>query len=106
MKKLHESAAGTDEDEDITVLYFTLHPFMHQTAQRTDALAHIRPAGTQEVAHCIVQTKHDRCEDFDPVLPSTIPQTHYRNGREARRETVMLRHEGMALQMKSPQLPA
>lgn len=64
MKQLHEPAAGTDEDEDITILHFAVHLLMHHSAQRTDTLAHICPARTQEVAHRVVQVKHGRLEDF------------------------------------------
>ena len=64
MKQLHEPAAGTDEDEDIAVLHFAVHLLMHHSAQRTDTLAHICPARTQEVAHRVVQVKHGRLEDF------------------------------------------
>ena len=64
MKEFHESAAGTDEDEDITVPHFTVHFLMYHSAQRTDTLAHICPDRTQEVAHRVVQVKHGRLEDF------------------------------------------
>ena len=65
MKQFHEFSAGADEDEYIAVLHFALHLLMNQPAQRTDTLAHIRPAGAQEVAHCVVQVKHGRLGDFE-----------------------------------------
>ena len=88
MKQLHESAAGSDEDEDITVLHFAPHPFMYQTAQRTDSLAHICPAGAQEVAHRVVQAKHGCSGGFGSVIPSAISQTRSRSGHGVRWETV------------------
>jgi len=32
MKQFHEPAAGTDEDEDITVPHFTVHLLMYHSA--------------------------------------------------------------------------
>ncbi len=84
MKQLHDPAAGSDEDEDITVLHFALHPFMYQTAQRTDSLAHICPAGAQEVAHRVVQAKHGYSGGFGTVIPSVISQTRSRSGHGVR----------------------
>ena len=43
---------------------------MSKSAQRTDTLAHIRPAGTQKVAHRVVQTKHGSLGDFGAKVPS------------------------------------
>mgnify|MGYP007125432123 CR=1 FL=1 len=57
---------------------------MRQTAQRTNALAHIRPAGTQEGAHRIVQTKHGRLGEFGSTVPSIISQTRCRSGHGGR----------------------
>lgn len=69
MKQFHEFAAGADEDEDITVLHFTVHLFMYHSAQRTDTFAHICNARTQEVAHSVVQVKHGRLQDFWSIIP-------------------------------------
>ena len=63
MKQFHEFAVGADKDEHVTVPHFALHLLMHQSAQRTDALTHIRSAGTQKVAHRIVQAKHGHLQD-------------------------------------------
>ncbi len=60
MQQLHQLAAGTDEDEDITVAHVALHPFMHHATQRTDALAHVSPTRAQVVAHRVIQAEHDR----------------------------------------------
>ncbi len=87
MKQLHKFTAGSDEDEHIAVLHFALHLLMYQTAQRTDTLAHICPAGTQEVAHRVVQTKHGRLGDFGSTVPSVSSQTRYRSVRGDRWET-------------------
>ena len=59
---------------------------MSKSAQRTDTLAHIRPAGTQKVAHRVVQTKHGRLGDFGAKVPSTISLIHFQNGHGVRWE--------------------
>ena len=58
MKELHQFTTAADEDEHVTILHATAHTFMHHTAERTDTLAHVRPAGTKEVAHRIIQAEH------------------------------------------------
>lgn len=70
LKQLHEFAAGTYENENISVLHLAIHPIVHQPTQRTDALTHICPAGAQKVAHCIIQTKHECLVNFVSTLPS------------------------------------
>ena len=102
MKEFHEFAAGTDEDEDITVLHFTFHSLMYHSAQRTDPLTHICPARTQEVAHCIVQVKHGRLEDFGSILPSVSLQNRSRSGHGDHWETAVPHHEVLVLQGKTP----
>ena len=102
MKQFHEFAAGADEDEDITVLHLALHLFMYHSAQRTDTLAHVRLARTQEVAHRVVQIKHGRRGDFGPTLPSASLPTRGRSGHEDRWETAAQHHEGPVLQGKIP----
>ena len=59
---------------------------MSKSAQRTDTLAHIRPAGTQKVAHRVVQTKHGSLGDFGAKVPSTISLIHFQNGHGVRWE--------------------
>ena len=93
MKQLHKPAVGADEDEDIAVLHLTFHLFMHHPAQRTDALAHVRPAGTQEVAHRVVQVKHGRPADFGSTLPSTASLSRFQSGHGVRWETTRTRRK-------------
>lgn len=100
MKQFHEFSAGADEDEHIAVLHFAIHLFMYQSAQRTDSLAHICPAGAQEVAHCVVQVKHGRPEDFGSTVPSTDSQIRSRSGHEDHWETVLPHHAALVLQGK------
>ena len=99
MKQLHKPAVGADEDEDIAVLHLTFHLFMHHPAQRTDALAHVRPAGTQEVAHRVVQVKHGlqvkhgHPADFGSTLPSTVALSRFQSGHGVRWETTRPRRK-------------
>ena len=101
MKQFHEPAARTDEDEDITVLHFTVHLFMYHSAQRTDTFAHICPARTQEVAHRVVQVKHGRLEDFGSTLPSVSSRIRSRSGHGDHWETAGPHHVGLVLQRKT-----
>ena len=80
MEQFHEFAAGSDKDEHVTVPHFALHLLMHQSAQRTDALAHVCPAGTQKVAHRIVQTKHGSFRDYGLAVPLTASRIRSRSG--------------------------
>lgn len=64
MKQFYEFAAGPDKNEHVSILHFAPHLLMHQSAQRTDTLAHICSAGTQKVAHRIVQAKHGHLRDY------------------------------------------
>lgn len=105
MEQLHEFAAGPDEDEDITVLHFALHLFMDQTAERTDSFAHVSPAGTQEVAHRVVQAKHGRLGDFGSTVPPVASQTRFRSGHEGRWETAEPRLGALVLPRKTLWLP-
>ena len=102
MKQFHEPAAGTDEDEDIAVLHLALHLLMYHSAQRTDPLAHIRPARTQEVAHRVVQVKHGRLQDFWSTAPSVSLQNRFRSGHEGRWETAPPRYAAIVLLGKTP----
>ena len=90
MKQFHELAAGPDKDERVAVPHLAPHPLMHQSAQRADALAHIRPAGTQEVAHRIVQAKHGHLRDYGLTVPSTVSRIRPRSGHGVRWETVRI----------------
>ena len=103
MEQFHEPTAGADEDEDITVPHLAFHLLVYHPAQRTDALAHVRPAGTQEVAHRVIQVKHGRLQDFGPTLPSVSLPNRSRSGHEDRWETAPPHHEATALQGKIPQ---
>ena len=58
MKQLHQPAAGTDEDENVAIAHIAPHTLMHYTAQRTDALAHIRTPRTQVIPHRVIQAEH------------------------------------------------
>ena len=102
MKQFHEPAAGADEDEDITVLHFTLHFLMYHSAQRTDTFTHICPAWTQEVAHRVVQVKHGRLEDFGSILPSISLRNRSRSGHEGHWETAVPHHAEIVLLGKTP----
>lgn len=64
VKQLHEFAAVTYENENISVLHLAIHPIVHQPAQRADTFTHICPARAQKVAHCVIQTKHEPLGDF------------------------------------------
>lgn len=105
MEQLHEFTAGPDEDEDITVLHFALHLFMDQTAERTDSFAHVRPAGTQEVAHRVVQAKHGCFGDFGSTVPPVASQTRFQSGHEDRWEIAGPRLVALVLPGKIPWLP-
>ena len=102
MKQFHEPAAGTDEDEDVTVPHFALHLLMYHSAQRADALAHVCPARTQEVAHRVVQVKHGRPGDFGLTLPSVSLLNRFRSGHEVRWETAAQHHAATVLLGKDP----
>lgn len=73
--------------------HLTFHLFMHHPAQRTDALAHVRPAGTQEVAHRVVQVKHGPPADFGSTLPSTASLSRFQSGHGVRWETTRTRRK-------------
>ena len=75
---------------------------MSKSAQRTDTLAHIRPAGTQKVAHRVVQTKHGSLGDFGAKVPSTISLIHFQNGHGVRWETTRSRPEAPGLLRSIP----
>lgn len=90
MKQFHKFAAGSDKDEHVTVPHFAFHLLMHQSAQRTDALAHICPAGTQEVAHRVVQAKHGHLQDYGSAVPSTVSRIRSRSGHGVRWEKARL----------------
>ena len=83
MKQLHQTTAPADEDEDITVPHITLHPLMHHSAKRTDALAHIRPAGAQIVAHRVIQAEHGS-QGFCPTIRGAHPRLRCQSGHEDR----------------------
>lgn len=84
MKQFHQFAVGPDKDEHVTVPHLALHLLMHQPAQRTDALAHICPAGTQKVAHRIIQAKHGCFQDYGLAVPSTVSRIRSRSGHGVR----------------------
>ena len=90
MKQFHEFAVGPDKDEHVTVPHFALHRLMHQSAQRTDALAHICPAGAQKVAHRIVQAKHGYLQDYGSAVPSTVSWIRSRSEHGVRWEKARL----------------
>ena len=50
------------EDEYITVPDTAAHTLVYHTAEGTDTLAHISPAGAEKIPHRIIQTEHgNRC---------------------------------------------
>src|SRR3712207_5763731 len=102
MKQFHEFSAGADEDEHIAVLHFAIHLLMYQSAQRTDSLAHICPAGAQEVAHRVVQVKHGSPEDFGSTVSSTASQIRSRNGHEVHWGRAKLHPEALVLPRSIP----
>ena len=75
---------------------------MSQPAQRTDALAHIRPAGAQEVAHRVVQAKHGRLGDFGSTTPGAASLIRSRSGHGVRWETTRSRPEAPGLLRSIP----
>ena len=86
MKQPHQLAAASYEDEHVTVPDTALHPLVYHAAQRTDSLAHVRPARAQIVAHRVVKAEHDR-KGFSPTIPSAHTLYLYQSGREGRSET-------------------
>ena len=62
MEKLHQLTAAAYEDEYITVPDTAAHTLVYHTAEGTDTLAHISPAGAEKIPHRIIQTEHgNRC---------------------------------------------
>lgn len=62
MEELHQLTAAANEDEYITVPDTAAHTLVYHTAEGTDTLAHISPAGTEEIPHRIIQAEHgNRC---------------------------------------------
>ena len=80
MKELHQFTIAADEDEHVTVLYATAHTLVYHTAERADALAHIRPARAKEVTHRIIQAEHGsrdkRLSSGKPSLPCRFQDRH------------------------------
>lgn len=58
MEKLHQFTAAANEDEYITVPDTAAHTLVYHTAERTDTLAHISPAGAEKIPHRIIQAEH------------------------------------------------
>jgi hypothetical protein len=44
MEKLHQLAAGADEDEHVAVAYVAFHLLMYHTTKRTDTLTQLKIA--------------------------------------------------------------
>lgn len=58
IEKLHQLTATANEDEYITVFDTTSHTIVYHTAEGTDTLAHISPAGAEKIPHRIIQAEH------------------------------------------------
>lgn len=58
MEKLHQLTAAANEDEYITVPIIAAHTLVYHTAEGTDTLAHINPAGAEKIPHRIIQAEH------------------------------------------------
>ena len=82
-EQFHQFAALADEDEHVAVLHVTPHPLMHHPAQRADALAHIRPARAQVVAHRVVKAEHGS-RGFCPTSHEARPPCRCRSGHGGR----------------------
>ena len=60
MKQFHEPAAAADEYKHVAVANVGTHLLLDNADQRIYALAHVRAAGAQMVAHRVIEAEHGR----------------------------------------------